>query len=150
MVPTGLYFEDFRVGAKYRTADHTVSASEILEFARLTGDNNPLHVDAKFARAAGFDDVIAHGLLVQSLAVGLVADLGIMRGTTIALLSTQARFIAPTGAGDTIHVEMRITRKRLAHDGLRGVLWRRAWIVKQGGEIVADVRFVNLMRVRRP
>jgi acyl dehydratase len=144
----GLYFEEFRVGASYRTATHTVTAAEIEEFARLTGDDNPLHLDAELARGAGFDDVIAHGLLVQSLAIGLIADLGIMRATTIALLSSQARFVAPTVAGDVIHVDLRITRKRRARDGRRGVLWRRADVVNHRGQVVLESRFVNLMRAR--
>jgi acyl dehydratase len=144
----GLYFEDFKVGATFRTSTHLVTAAEIEQFAALTGDDNPLHVDPEFARRAGFPDVIAHGVLVQSLAIGLIADLGIMRSTTIALLSSEARFLAPTVAGDTIHVDLRIARKRLSVRGDRGVLWRRAAVVNQKATVVLESRFVNLMRVR--
>jgi acyl dehydratase len=144
----GLYFEDFKVGATFRTSTHTVTAAEIEQFAILTGDDNPLHVDAELARTAGFPDVIAHGLFVQSLAIGLIADLGIMRSTTMALLSSEARFLAPTVAGDTIHVDLRIARKRLSRTGDRGVLWRRAAVVNQEATVVLESRFVNLMRVR--
>jgi acyl dehydratase len=144
----GLYFEDFKVGATFRTATHTVTADEIEQFVHLTGDDNPLHVDPELARTAGFPDVIAHGLLVQSLAVGLIADLGIMRTTTIALLSSEARFLSPTVAGDSIHVELRITRKRRARRGNRGLLWRRADVINQDGKIVLEARFVNLMSAR--
>jgi acyl dehydratase len=144
----GLFFEDFKVGATFRTSTHTLTAAEIEQFARLTGDDNPLHMDAEVARSAGFPDVIAHGLFVQSLAVGLIAELGIMRSTTIALLSSEARFVAPTLAGDTIHVDLRITRKRLSRGGDRGVLWRHAEVVNQNDKVVLQARFVNLMRVR--
>lgn len=144
----GLLFEEFRVGTTWRTATHEVTAREIAEFARLTGDDNPLHVDRETARSAGFSDVIAHGLLVQSLAIGLIADLGIMRGTTVALLSSQARFIAPTVAGDVLHVDVRVTRKRRTSRGQRGVLWRRADVINQDGTVVLESRFVNLMRAR--
>jgi acyl dehydratase len=144
----GLYFEDFKVGATFRTPTHLVTADEIEQFARLTGDDNPLHVDPEIARSAGFPDVIAHGLLVQSLALGLIAELGVMRSTTIALLSSEARFLAPTVAGDGIHVDLRITHKRLARRGDRGLLWRRAVVINQKDKVVLESRFVNLMRVR--
>jgi acyl dehydratase len=144
----GLYFQDFKVGATFRTPTHTVTAAEIAQFAHLTGDDNPLHVDGDAARSAGFPDVIAHGLFVQSLAIGLIAELGIMRATTIALLSSEARFLAPTLAGDSIHVDLRITRKRLSRGGERGVLWRRAEVVNQNAKVVLESRFINLMRVR--
>ncbi len=146
--PIGLYFDEFKIGATYRTDTHTLTAAEIEQFARLTGDDNPLHLDVDVARGAGFDDVIAHGLFVQSLAIGLIARLGIMRSTTIALLSSQVRFIAPTMAGDTIHVDLRITRKRLARGGNRGVVWRRAKVTNQKGQVVLESSFVNLMRTR--
>jgi len=143
----GLYYEDFAAGQRFETDSHVVTAAEIGAFAELTGDDNPLHLDPRLARAAGFKDVIAHGLLVQSLTVGLVARLGVMRGTTIALLSTQARFIAPVLAGDEIHGAMRVTSKRAA-SGSRGILWRVVDVLNQDGVVVMEMKSVNLMRKR--
>jgi acyl dehydratase len=144
-VQRGLYFEEFSVGARFTTASHPVTAEEIARFAELTGDDNPLHVDREAAASAGFSDVIAHGFLVQSLAMGLIADLGIMRGTTVALVGATLRFVAPTVAGDDIHVELRVTKKRLLAAKPMGLLYRHATVVNQHGTVVVQGRLVNLM-----
>src|SRR5690348_7756866 len=102
----GLWFDDFEVGQVFETDSVVVERDAILEFARLTGDDNPLHTDAQMMRASSYGDVIAHGLFVQSLGVGLIAKLGIMEGTTLALAEINSRFVAPVLPGDEIHVVM--------------------------------------------
>jgi acyl dehydratase len=143
---TGLYFDEFTTGSTFVTASHRVDAAEIAAFAELTGDNNPLHTDRDSAIAAGFNDVIAHGFLVQSLAMGLIADLGIMRGTTVALVGASLRFVAPTVAGDDIRVNLKVTRKRSLAPRPMGLLYRRADVVNQWGAVVIEGRLVNLMK----
>jgi acyl dehydratase len=146
----GLFYEDFTIGREWTTPARPVTATEIDIFATLTGDDNPLHTDRQAARAAGFEDVIAHGLLIQSLAMGLIADLGIMRGTTIALLRVDVNFAAPTLAGDSIHVRLRATQKRPTGRPGRGLLWRRAEVLNQDDVMVAEARLLTLMRRRPP
>lgn len=148
-VATGLHYEELRVGTDVLTGEHRVTREEIAEFARLTGDNNPLHVDLVAARAAGFRDVLAHGPLVQALTIGLVADTGIMRGTTLALLEVSSSFLAPVLPGDTVRAVVRISRKRPTRDPRRGLLWRRITVLNQADEVVARVRMVALIRRRR-
>jgi acyl dehydratase len=145
---SGLLYEEFRVGQVFTTAPHVLTREGISAFAELTGDTNPLHTDPAFAQAAGFPDVLAHGMYVQSLAIGLIADLGIMTGTTIALLGAQSTFRRAAFPGDEIRARVRISRKRSTSSPGRGVLWRQVDILNQDDVVLATVRMVGLMRRR--
>ena len=145
----GWYFEQFQAGAVFETGHRVVSRADIAAFAELTGDDNPLHTDGEFMAATDYGEVIAHGPLVLSLAVGLIAKLGIVAGTTIALLQVSARFERPVFAGDTIRVVMTIEGKRETTKADRGVLSRRVDVLNQADQIVISASFVSLMR-RRP
>lgn len=65
-------FEALREGASFATAAHRVTAEQVLAFAALTGDHHPQHVDADWAARNAFGEQIAHGMLVVSVAAGLV------------------------------------------------------------------------------
>lgn len=65
-------FEALREGASFATDAHRVTAKEVLAFAALTGDHHPQHVNRDWAAASAFGEQIAHGMLVVSLAAGLV------------------------------------------------------------------------------
>ena len=142
----GLYYEEFRVGSEILTDEHEITSEEIADFSRISGDHNPLHTDAAYARSAGFRDVIAHGPFVQSLAFGLIAATGTMEGTTVALLRVSASFLRPVFAGDRIHVQVRITKKRPTRSPDRGVLWRWADVVNQDGDVVVSLAIAVMVR----
>jgi acyl dehydratase len=144
----GLYYEEFEIGSELTTESHRITAQEISEFAQLTGDDNPLHVDVEAARAAGFQDVIAHGFLVQSLVMGLIADTGIMRGTTIALAGAELRFHSPAVAGSEIRAVVRISAKRPSSSGRSGVLTRSVTVLDQQDTILVTAELVNVMHLR--
>lgn len=65
-------FDDLIVGQGFCSKAHTVSEAEVVAFCALTGDCHPLHCDPVWAAASVFGERVAHGLLVVSLAVGLV------------------------------------------------------------------------------
>jgi acyl dehydratase len=71
---TGWYFEDFTTGQQFETRPLTLTHEMIRDFAELTGDRNPLHTDVEFMKSSQWGDIIAHGLLIQSLVVGLISD----------------------------------------------------------------------------
>jgi acyl dehydratase len=146
--PQGLYYEDFEIGSEFTTESHRITAQEIAEFARLTGDDNPLHVDSQAARAAGFEDVIAHGFLIQSLVMGLIAGTGIMRGTTIALAGAELRFLSPAVAGTEIHAVFTISAKRPSSNGRSGVLTRAVTVLDQHDRTLVTGDLVNVMQLR--
>src|SRR5438128_1201764 len=90
---TGLWFEDFEPGRIFRSNARTVEQGDVEVFATLTGDRNPVHVDAAFAARTPFRGRIAHGLLVESIASGLAWELGIFRETIVALSKVEIEFV---------------------------------------------------------
>jgi 3-hydroxybutyryl-CoA dehydratase len=111
--PRGMYFEEFEPGQRLVTAGRTITESDIVTFAGLSGDFNQIHTDAEYSKSALTGQRIAHGLLVLSIAEGLVVQTGIMEGTIIVFREiVEWKFIKPVFIGDTIHVEVEIKEKR--------------------------------------
>ena len=77
----GLYFEDYEIGDSVTTQGRTITEADIVNFAALSGDWNPIHVDAEYAKGGMFGERIAHGLLGLSVATGLAARLGFINET---------------------------------------------------------------------
>ncbi len=111
--PRGMYFEEFETGQRVVTAGRTITESDIVTFAGLSGDFNQIHLDAEYSKSALSGQRIAHGLLVLSIAEGLVVQTGIMEGTIMVFREiTEWKFIKPVFIGDTIHVEVEIKETR--------------------------------------
>ncbi|HBX69907.1 MAG TPA: dehydratase [Chloroflexi bacterium] len=107
--PRGLYFEDFEVGQVFYSTSRTITESDIVMFAGLSGDYNQIHTDAVFAANTSYTQRIAHGLLVTSIASGLVMQSGLIEGTTLAFREINNwKFAKPTYIGDTVHVEVEV------------------------------------------
>lgn len=105
----GMHFEDFEVGQKVSTAGRTVTETDIVMFAGLTGDFNQIHVDAEYSKTTPFGARVAHGLLGLSFASGLIVQTGIMEGTIMAFREiNEWKFIKPIFIGDTVHVETEV------------------------------------------
>jgi len=134
----GLTFEEFRPGMKVRSHSVTVTEAHVAAFAWLTGDWNPLHMDAEYAGSTIFGGRIAHGMLTASLALGLFAPY--LYGTAIALLEVGARFLKPVRIGDTIYVETEVLdRKPSEKYRGGGVVRLRHEVRNQNNEVVAVV-----------
>lgn len=130
-------YDDFQVGMKLKSQGLTVTESHITQFAGLTGDYNPLHVDEVFAKDSIFGGRVAHGLLTLSLAVGLFASL--VAGTAIALLEVDSKFLKPVRIGDTIYVEIEVVDKKPSDKYNGGVVTFRHEVRNQKGEVVAVI-----------
>jgi acyl dehydratase len=146
-----LYFEDLELGTEWRTAGRTITEADIVAFAGVSGDFNPIHTDAEYARGTAFGERIAHGALVVAIATGLRQQEGRFRGTLKAWLGMREwRFKAPVRIGDTISVVNRVTDLGPAKDPADGVLTQAVEVRNQADEIVAAGEFVTLMRRREP
>ena len=107
--PRGMYFEEFQVGQRFVSAGRTITESDIVTFAGLSGDYNQIHTDAEFSKSTPFGQRVAHGLLVTSIASGLVTLSGLIEGTVIAFREIEHwKFTKPVFIGDTVHVETEV------------------------------------------
>ncbi len=143
-----LHFEDFEVGTETVTDSRTVTEADVFAFAGLSGDYNPLHVDAEFAKSTPFGERIAHGLLGLAIASGLTARTGAIEGTTLAFVGMEWRFKAPILFGDTITVRSRVAEKRETSKPDRGIVRFEVQVVNQRGEVVQEGTQTLLMKRR--
>ncbi len=126
----GRYFEEFQIGDALETRGRTITESDVVQFAGLSGDYNQLHTDAEYASETMFGERIAHGLLGLSIASGLSSRLGFAEGTVEAFVSLDWKFRAPIKLGDTIRARLEVVRKKeMARLG--------------GGFVVFDVVILN-------
>ncbi|MBE0408507.1 MAG: dehydratase [Anaerolineales bacterium] len=111
--PRGLYFDEFEAGQKITSVGRTVTESDVVRFAGLSGDFNQIHTDAEYCKDTPFKERVAHGLLVLSIASGLAVQTGVLEGTIIAFREiSELKFIKPVYIGDTIHVELIVTQTK--------------------------------------
>ncbi|MDR7483699.1 MAG: MaoC family dehydratase [Armatimonadota bacterium] len=110
----------------------TITEADVGVFARLTGDYNPLHVDAAFAGRSRFGERIAHGMLTAGL---ISAVLGMrLPGPGGIYLSQTLRFLRPVRLGDTVTA----TAEVVAWQPARRLLTVRTTCTNQRGETVVD------------
>ena len=147
--PRGLYFEDFEIGAALRTRGRTITESDLVQFAALTGDFNPLHTDAEYARESVMGARVAHGMLTLSYAVGQAYQLGILDRTVIGFRGLDMKFSAPVFIGDTVHAELKVKDKKPARRLGGGVVTFDLRIIKQDGS-VAQKGSLSLLMMSRP
>jgi len=130
-----LYYEDFKEGMVFETPRRTVTEADIVNFAGLSGDFNPLHVDEEFAKTTVFGRRIAHGALTFAIMTGLWDMLGIIRGTAIAFYGVdKLRFTKPVYPGDTLRVKITVKEKKEKGTGGLVVLYNE--VLNQRDEIV--------------
>ncbi|HYW54147.1 MAG TPA: MaoC/PaaZ C-terminal domain-containing protein [Dongiaceae bacterium] len=143
------YFEDLAVGDAIETPARTITEADVVQFAQLTGDWNPIHTDVEFAKSTPYGQRLAHGLLGLSFAIGLLDRTGAFSGSVIANLGLEEwKYPKPLFIGDTIHAVVTITETRLASDGKRGIVGRTFAVLNQRGEIVQEGRSPVMVRLR--
>lgn len=142
----GLFFEEFEQGVSIRTPRRTISEADIVNFAGLSGDFNPLHVDEEFARTTVHGGRIAHGMLSAAVSSGLAALTGIFDGTVVGLLEVDARFVGVVRAGDTVQLELECTAKKKTPQGDNGLVVLRTTLWNQRSEVVSEGKWKLLIR----
>jgi 3-hydroxybutyryl-CoA dehydratase len=113
----GYYLEDLSVGMSDVFAK-TVSEADIVLFAGVSGDTNPVHINQQFAETTPFKGRIAHGILSASFISTVLGTL--LPGPGAIYISQTLRFRAPVMAGDT--VVARATVKEIQAERRRVVL----------------------------
>jgi acyl dehydratase len=136
--PDRQYFEDIQVGDEYLSPGRTVTETDIVAFAGLSGDYNVLHTDAEFMKTSIFGERIAHGLLGLSMASGLGTRAIARPFATLAFLGLRWRFKGPIKIGDTIKVRLKVIAKRETSKPDRGIVTIQRHVLNQRGELVQE------------
>src|SRR5882724_9136277 len=138
------YFDDVEIGQEWESFGRTVTEADIVNFAGLSGDFNPIHIDHVFAKTTVYRRPIAHGLLVQAIGSGLGLMFPPMR--TLALMNMKEwHFREPVFIGDTIHVKIRVVEKEERSRGRRGVITWHRQIVNQDKKVVQEGITITLV-----
>jgi 3-hydroxybutyryl-CoA dehydratase len=139
-------FERLSVGERFESGERTVRDTDVIVFSALTGDWHPQHCDPEWAASSPFGERIAHGMLVLSLAVGLV-PLDPERVLALRRVSDVV-FKRPVRLNETISVSGEITALRpIDASGEAGGLVDFAWQIRnQDGALVARASVQVLWR----
>lgn len=143
------YLEDLTAGDAFTSAARTITESDVVAFAGLSGDFNPIHTDVEFARDTPYGQRVVYGLLGLSMLTGLLDRTGLFSGTAIAMLGIRDwTFTAPLFIGDTIRFRLTIVDVRRARSGDRGVVQRYFELINQRDEVVQKGHIDILVRAR--
>jgi 3-hydroxybutyryl-CoA dehydratase len=144
----GKYFEDFEIGEESVTSGRTVTETDIVNFAGITGDWNEIHTNKELAERGPFKQRIAHGALIFSIATGLSVRLGQTGDTVVAFYGLdRLRFVKPTFIGDTIHVRQKVEQKA-EKDERGGIVTFLNEVINQRDEVVVSYTAKVLIRKR--
>jgi acyl dehydratase len=136
MVRNGMYFEDFAIGDTATSVGRTVTETDIVNFAALSGDWNQIHTDAQYSAGTMYKERIAHGLLVLSIASGLAVRMGFMEGTVQAFMGLDWQFRGPTKIGDTVRVHAEVAELKPMPRLKGGIVTLKMQILNQRDEAV--------------
>lgn len=148
-LPQGLYFEDFVPGARYHSYGRTLTDADLVQFAGISGDFNPVHVDEDTAQASPFRGRVAHGMLVQSIATGLAVQMGMFHGTLVALAGMDIAWKSPARVGDTLTVQMEVLSVDEKPRPRRGMIQFQVQVSRTDGTVLAESRWDTVV-ARRP
>jgi acyl dehydratase len=147
--PRGLFFEEFEPGQRVISAGRTITESDIVAFAGLSGDYNQIHTDAEYSKTSAFGQRVAHGLLGLSIASGLAVQTGVLEGTVIAFREiTEWKFAKPIYIGDTIHVELEVKETKALRRVGGGAVVIELDVKNQGGDTVMKGTWTTLVKNR--
>ncbi len=126
-----LAYDEIKIGDD-ASLSRTITEAHIVNYAGITGDMNPIHVDAEYAKQSMFGERVAHGMLVAGL---ISAVLGTqLPGPNCIYLGQDLKFTAPVKIGDTVKVVVTVTEKR---DDKR-IIKLQTTASNQRGEVVID------------
>lgn len=138
------YFEEWEIGKVYNSTSRTITETDIVIFAGLSGDYNPLHTDEEFAKKSIFGTRVAHGFLVLSISSGLINQSKLFEGVVEAFLGMR-EFKITKGVlpGDTIRTRCEVLEKRVTKEG-KGIVTFKMDVLNQHDETCSE-RLTTLM-----
>jgi acyl dehydratase len=137
----GKTFDEVEVGQEFATAARTVTEADVVNFAGISGDYHPEHMNEEFAKKGVMGGRIAHGVLILAIATGQLNQTGMFEGTTIAVMEMKVRFLQPVRFGDTIRTLARIIAKKETRKPDRGVVTLQVSVLSQTDQAVLEAEW---------
>jgi acyl dehydratase len=131
----GLYFEEFVVGDRAVSATRTITETDIVAFAGLSGDFNEIHTSAEYSKQSPAGQRVAHGLLGLSIASGLAVQMGFMLNTVEFFRNIEWEFTAPIYIGDTVQLDVEIAEVKAFTRLNNGKVTFKLALKKQDGSV---------------
>ena len=141
-----LYWDEYEIGSSRKSFGRTITESDIVTHAGQTGDFYPNHMDAEWSATQPFGQRVAHGTLVFSVAVGLLANE--VNEVAMSYGYDKVRFTAPVFIGDTIISNSKIVSKiEYAKDPKNfGIVNEQVEVVNQHGKTVVVFTHIYLVQ----
>ena len=147
--PNVRYFDDYTLGQTFDTDGITIESSDIMQFAGLSGDYNPIHTNEHYAKTTRFCGRISHGMLAVSKMTGKFNQLGYWDGAVIAMLETGWKFLQVVRPGDTIYSHLTISELQEWKGKESGAVTIKFDVMNQDEARVIE-GFLKLLLKKRP
>jgi acyl dehydratase len=128
------------------TPGRTITETDVVNFAALSGDHNPLHTNTVFAEKGPFGARIAHGLLGLAVTSGLIAQLGLFEDSVIAFREMTCKFRQPVFIGDTVCARAEVTSSKPIPKLGGGMIELEVRLYNQDEEAVQSGRWRVVLR----
>lgn len=134
--PTGLYFEEFALGDQVESVGRTITETDVVNFAAFSADWNLIHTDAEFSAVhSPFQQRVAHGLLILSIASGQAVRLGFMEETVLAFRGLEWKFSKPVFIGDTVRIRVTVQETKEMRRMGGGLVLFKVEVLNQKNEV---------------
>ncbi|HWG63881.1 MAG TPA: MaoC/PaaZ C-terminal domain-containing protein [Streptosporangiaceae bacterium] len=140
-----LLFDDLQVGMRWELGARTITETDLVSFAMLSGDWNPIHTDETFASQSHFGRRVVYGLLGLVITTGLLDRSRLFTGSAVAALGIEWQYKKACFIGDTVSAEMTVVGLRETKSGNQGVVERRFEVRNQNGDLVAEGRLDSMV-----
>lgn len=141
----GKTYDQWELGEEFITGARTITETDIVNFAGLSGDWSATHTNDVYGKSTIFGSRIAYGNVTFIVSTGLMAQTLMFEGTTVALMDMKISYQEPVRFQDTIYCKFSAVEKRPTHDPKQGLVTFHVFVYNQNDEQVAEERLVFLI-----
>jgi 3-hydroxybutyryl-CoA dehydratase len=142
----GYYWQDIRVGQKFRTFRRTITESDLVNFIGTTGMLEAIFIEVGYEHAAMKGRAV-HGALTYALIEGFILQ-SMIQGTGLAMLELHKKILAPVVVGDTVHAEIEVTAIRPTSKNNRAIVTSKIDVYNQRSEMVMTYEATRMLAGR--